>query len=194
MRQRVRNVLVVEDDYLQAEEIGRFIRDTGGDVLGPAGSMEKALPFVSEAHAAVLDIDLSGRLVFPLADMLVAREVPIVFYTGWPGARDLPRRFWHVPLIRKPIHDIRDAAIVVLATQSLGANDDMEAILPKLRVAARLIYRDPVVADRLVERLLLEAINHVRDGRDLGRGDTKLRWLMQRMRRIIERSGAKLMN
>ena len=83
---------------------------------------------------------------------------------------------------------------MVLATQSLGANDDMEAILPKLRVAARLIYRDPVVADRLVERLLLEAINHVRDGRDLGRGDTKLRWLMQRMRRIIERSGAKLMN
>ncbi|MGR3570874.1 hypothetical protein [Brevirhabdus sp.] len=143
MRRNARTVLVVEDDYLQAQEIGRFIRGTGGEVLGPTGTVRQAASLIPHAQAAVLDIDLSGELVFPLADQLVSRGVPIVFYTGWTNTAQMPRRFWGVPLVRKPIQNIKDAAIVALTANTVGTNEDIKTILPKLRVAARLILRRP---------------------------------------------------
>ncbi|MGR3453734.1 hypothetical protein [Pseudooceanicola sp.] len=193
MRQEIRRVLVVEDDYIQAQDISRFVRGTGGQVLGPAGSLERGLEYVDLADAAVLDINLDGHLVFPLADALMQRNVPIVFYTGSED-QTVPSRFWEVPLVRKPVITLSDAAIVTVSTYADGQDDDMTVILPKLRLAARLIYSDPAVADRLVERLLQDAIEHVKSGRDLAQGDGRSRWLMERMRRILKDQGHDLMN
>jgi Response regulator of the LytR/AlgR family len=194
MRSEARQILVVEDNYFQAEEISRFIRGIGGKILGPVASVEMAWPFVSRTQAAVLDIDLGGSLVFPLADTLIERRVPIIFYTGWSVDRDLPRRFWNVPLIRKPFQDIRDIAVVTMVAHSAEASNEITDILPKLRVSARLIFSDPMVADRLVERLLKDAIAEVADGQWSDDGDTRTRWLIKRMRTIVNRCGTELMN
>jgi len=192
MRPEGRRVLVVEDDYVQAQDISRFVRATGGEVLGPAPTLARGLAFVHQADAAVLDINLNGHPVFPLADALMARNVPIVFYTG-VSDETVPARFWQVPMVRKPVVTLPDAAIVTLST-CVGDDDDMTVLLPKLRLAARLIYSDPTVADRLVERLLRDAIEHVKSGRELARGDGRSRWLMERMRRILRDQGHDLMN
>ncbi|MBB4021211.1 MULTISPECIES: response regulator [Actibacterium] len=194
MQQNVRRVLVVEDDYLQAQDISHFVRGTGGHVLGPVPSLQRGFDFADKADAAVLDIDLSGQKVFPLADLLMSRNVPIVFYSGLPAEVNLPRRFWRVPIVRKPVVNLSDAAIITMSNFSGGSEDDLLVILPKLRLAARLIYNDPVVADRLVERLLEDAIAYLKSGGDMSGGDVKVRWLMDRLRRIVSDGGRDLLN
>jgi hypothetical protein len=52
--------------------------------------------------AAVLDVNVGGDLVYPLADILVAENIPFVFVTGY-GADELESRFLTVPILQKPI-------------------------------------------------------------------------------------------
>jgi len=193
MIEQNRKVLVVEDDFLQAQDISRFVEGTGGTVLGPARTLESGLQFAHLADAAVLDINLNGDLVFPLADTLLARDVPIVFYTGSTDI-ELPARFWSVPMVRKPVNTLSDAAIVTISTFATEGENDMTVILPKLRLAARLVYGDPVVADRLVERLLEDAISHVQAGNSPDWGNDRSRWLIERMRKVLRLTGQDIMN
>jgi hypothetical protein len=52
--------------------------------------------------AAILDVNLGGELIYPVADALAARGVPFVFVTGY-GAESIDGRFAHVPILQKPI-------------------------------------------------------------------------------------------
>ncbi len=194
MDKTIRRILVVEDDYLQAQDISFFVRGTGGEVLGPVGTLEKGFDLAPLADSAVLDVDLHGQLVFPLADMLMGRGVPIVFYSGAVSSVSFPARFWHLPVVRKPVRSFSDAAVVTLSSYMGGEDEDIYVILPKLRLAARLIYNDTALADRLVERLLQDAIAHLRAGHELGGSDARTNWLMTRMRQILYRHGPELMN
>jgi len=67
-----RRVLVVEDDYDQAQELASAIEKHGGDVVGPYPDIEAAFLALQKAEvdAAVLDIRLAAEDVFPLADLL----------------------------------------------------------------------------------------------------------------------------
>ncbi len=82
-------VLVVEDEYLIAKELCGELELAGAEVIGPIGHLATALAQISEEsdiHAAVLDVNLRGNDVFSLADLLVERGVPLVFYTGYDNA------------------------------------------------------------------------------------------------------------
>jgi len=50
----------------------------------------------------VLDVNLGGDVVYPLADVLAADQVPFIFVTGY-GADEIERRFANVPVLQKPI-------------------------------------------------------------------------------------------
>ncbi len=189
-----RQILVVEDDLIQALDIERCLGEVGARVLGPFPSVREAMKVAHDADAAVLDITLKDCDVFPLADMLEHLRVPFVFYTGMPDSSDLPERFQHVQLIRKPIQSLPDAALVILTAFPAAENDDMLAILPKLRLAARLMYLDTAASDRLVERVLKDGIEYMESGGDIGLGQESARWLLTRMRQILEEQGAALMN
>jgi hypothetical protein len=52
--------------------------------------------------AAVLDVNLGGDLIYPLADVLAADHVPFVFITGY-GAEEIEPRYANVPILQKPI-------------------------------------------------------------------------------------------
>ncbi|MBL6082333.1 response regulator [Belnapia sp. T18] len=88
-------VLVVEDEPLTAMLMEDWLDDVGAQVLGPAGSVEEAMQIVDQAllnggmSAAILDINLGGEAVLPVADRLAAMGVPFIFATGY-GA-DCPR-------------------------------------------------------------------------------------------------------
>jgi DNA-binding response OmpR family regulator len=97
-------VLVVEDEYLLGEELRRLLVAAGIDVIGPLPSLNRAiatLDHISGLDAAVLDINLAGQLVFPVAERLQERGVPFVFLTGY-GAGTIPPRFASVPVLEKP--------------------------------------------------------------------------------------------
>jgi response regulator RpfG family c-di-GMP phosphodiesterase len=94
-----RSVLVVEDRYLIASEMADAIRDMGARVVGPSRNVAGAQDMVDRepVDSALLDVNLDGELVFPLAEALTERGVPFIFLTGYdedilpPPWRDRPR-------------------------------------------------------------------------------------------------------
>ena len=100
-----RRVLVVEDDYFIAEDIRRTLETNGVQVLGPVASVDDALKVIETNEtidAAVLDINLSDVMVFPVADALKTRGVPFVFATGYEKTA-IPARFLDVEHRHKPV-------------------------------------------------------------------------------------------
>jgi DNA-binding response OmpR family regulator len=97
-------VLVVEDEVLIALDIQAQLEDAGWRVLGPAGTVDRALALLEATVPgfAVLDINLGKHTSFPVADRLAERRVPFVFLSG--GTQDvLPERFRACHLLQKPI-------------------------------------------------------------------------------------------
>ena len=99
-----RRILVVEDEALLAMDLELALRDVGVDVVGPAATIEEGMSLLRgvAVDAAILDVDLHGRPVFPLADALRAAEVPFAFHTGHATAEELTRRYGPVPVCAKP--------------------------------------------------------------------------------------------
>jgi DNA-binding response OmpR family regulator len=98
-----RRILVVEDDYLVASLIQDVLETAGCVVSGPIPRLPQAVG-AAEADtcdAAVLDVNLGGNQVFPVAEVLSRRQIPFVFVTGY-GAGVLPDEHHGRPMIRKP--------------------------------------------------------------------------------------------
>ncbi|MWD27946.1 hypothetical protein E0K89_010715 [Aquicoccus sp. SCR17] len=184
-------VLVVEDDAQQAAGISRFLQMTGATVLGPARSLEEALDHSLVADAAVLETAVSGAEVYPVADALVQRDVPFVFYTSEAG-ETRPKRFGVETWLDKP-------ALLELAEDEPAADieegeePDVVQLLSKLRLTARLVLRDPKAADRLVERTLKEAVARRRAGTDRGWDEGRASWMFTIMSGLLSRQGPRLL-
>jgi CheY-like chemotaxis protein len=99
-------VLIVEDDVLLGMAIGLCVQDAGYEVAGLARSVEAALETLSHetVDAALLDVNLQGELVYPVANALAERGVPFVFVTAHPP-RDIPEKHRHRPVVPKPYYD-----------------------------------------------------------------------------------------
>ena len=97
-------ILVAEDEYLLADALADALIALGAKVIGPIGGLAEALALVATApiDGAVLDINLRGEMVFPLADTLAASGVPYVFATGY-GQESIPERYRDVPTLSKPV-------------------------------------------------------------------------------------------
>ena len=80
-----RRVLVAEDEFLLALELEAVLQQQGCVVLGPVATLEGALALVDGQllDGAVLDVNLRGRRVAPLAAALQQRGVPFVLVTGY---------------------------------------------------------------------------------------------------------------
>ena len=78
-------VLVVEDEYLVATLMENMLASAGCVVAGPIPRLAQALDAASSeaCDVAVLDVNLAGERVYPVADILAQRNVPFVFVTGY---------------------------------------------------------------------------------------------------------------
>jgi DNA-binding response OmpR family regulator len=107
-------ILIVEDEYLLADDLSAALTEAGAEVLGPIASVEDAQTFIAgedRIDAAVLDVNLRGDLIFPVADTLQARGVPFAFATGYDQWA-LPPRFAQVPRVEKPFKTNKVAAVL----------------------------------------------------------------------------------
>ena len=99
-----KRLLVVEDEYLIANDLAATLCDAGAEVIGPAASLQNAFQLLAggaTCDAAVLDINLRGQEVFPLAAEIRQRQVPILFLTGY-GASSIPEEFANEARCEKP--------------------------------------------------------------------------------------------
>jgi CheY-like chemotaxis protein len=97
-------ILVVEDEGLVAMMLEDLLEDLGCEVPYSAGSVAQALEWIEaggEADAALLDVNLGGEAVFPVAEALTRRGVPFAFTTGYGEAHD--PRFKTAVLLGKPL-------------------------------------------------------------------------------------------
>jgi PAS domain S-box-containing protein len=97
-------ILLVEDEILVGMAMRDLLTDLGYSVLGPYGDVTEAISAASRnsIDAAVLDVNLGGEPVYPLADVLSSRRVPFIFVTGY-GVESIDRKFSNVPVVKKPI-------------------------------------------------------------------------------------------
>jgi len=84
-----KRILVVEDEALIAVMVEDMLTEMGSEIVGPAATIEEALRLArSETlDGAVLDVNVRGERIDPVAEMLMARGVPILFATGYGEVR-----------------------------------------------------------------------------------------------------------
>lgn len=102
---RGRTILVVEDDYMIAQDVRDGLEQAGATVLGPVPSVRKALRLIeseSRIDAAVLDVNLGDEKSFPIAEALEAKAVPFVFATGYSSS-DIPDEWRRATVVMKPL-------------------------------------------------------------------------------------------
>jgi PAS domain S-box-containing protein len=97
-------VLLVEDEILVAMMMRDILTELGFVVVGPFSRLSEAM--VAAVHedidAGIIDINLGGEFVYPVADVLAARKIPFVFVTGY-GVESIDGRFAYVPIVKKPV-------------------------------------------------------------------------------------------
>ena len=96
-------VLIVEDEYLLALLLEEELHSVGCIVTETVADLEKARNAARQTDfdIALLDINLSGEMVYPFADELSQRGIPFVFLSGY-GAASGPERFRDRPRVAKP--------------------------------------------------------------------------------------------
>lgn len=113
-------LLVVEDEMLIAMEMAESLREAGWSVLGPAATMEEANQILAalpeQPDAAILDVNLDGKTVYPLAESLQQRGIPILFCTGYETL-DAGGRFEDCDRLRKPANTHQIIAAVRTAIE-----------------------------------------------------------------------------
>jgi CheY-like chemotaxis protein len=110
-------VLVVEDEAAISLLLEDMLLDLGCDVVGPAARLGTALELAQgEAlDVAILDVNIAGEPIYPVAAALVERKVPFIFSTGYgsAGIKDLYR---DRPVMQKPFaqRDLRQNLLQAL--------------------------------------------------------------------------------
>lgn len=98
-------ILLVEDEYVIASDLKQILTNLGAGIIGPAGTIAAAQKLIDTnplPNAAILDINVRGTLVYPIAENLSAQGVPFVFVTGY-SADTVPAEFASAPHCEKPV-------------------------------------------------------------------------------------------
>jgi DNA-binding response OmpR family regulator len=101
--------LVVEDEFLVSLTTTDFLEDVGCEIVGPATDLSMAVRLAESEplDAAVLDINIAGDMIWPVAEELRRRDVPFVFLSAYPQFAIIPVLFATAPRLEKPLEQNR---------------------------------------------------------------------------------------
>lgn len=99
-------VLVVEDEGAIALLIEEMLEEFGCEVVASVARLATACEIAGSVQVdlAILDVNLAGERVFPVADILRGRQIPFLFSTGY-GASGLPAEYAGCPVLHKPFSE-----------------------------------------------------------------------------------------
>ena len=103
VRDAGRRVLIVEDEAMIAGWIESILRKGGWSIVGPIATLERALATIERERldAALLDVRINGHDAFAVADVLMKRNVPFIFVSGFTR-KQMPPGYSDCAYIAKP--------------------------------------------------------------------------------------------
>jgi DNA-binding response OmpR family regulator len=106
-------VFVVEDEAMIRLMVMDMLEELGCRVAAEAGDVEEAAKLARSADfdLAILDVNVKGKLITPVAELIRARRRPIIFATGY-GSEGLPEEFRDFPALQKPFQQDALAALI----------------------------------------------------------------------------------
>lgn len=123
-------VLIAEDNLFAAMELEQTLIGFGCRPVGPAAQLDQAMRLAQQEDldGALLDVDLQGAPIFPVAEELARRRVPVIFASGYDTDDVFPAAFVHYPRLRKPFgeDDVRRVLEDTIAGRS-GAQAGLQA-------------------------------------------------------------------
>lgn len=116
-------VLIVEDEAMIRMMVAEMLSDLGYQIAAETGDIDDALILARTTifDIAILDVNVNGKMISPVADIIAARNRPFVFVTGY-GAHGLPEKYRDRPTLQKPFQMDTLASILqaVLGQPNLG--------------------------------------------------------------------------
>jgi CheY-like chemotaxis protein len=115
-------VLLVEDEVLVAMMLEEILEEFGCEVVGPIGRIEAAKAAIEHdgLDCALLDINLRGQPVYPVAELLTEHAVPFGFVTGY-GKSGVAEKFAACPVLQKPFSSGELADVLTRLTRGRKA-------------------------------------------------------------------------
>lgn len=100
-----RRFLIVEDEQIIAVHAADSLARLGAEIVGPVSTVKDAFDAIEgggkSLDAALLDINLHGQTIFPVAAFLKMKHIPFAFVTGYDD-RVVPAFFRSTPIFTKP--------------------------------------------------------------------------------------------
>jgi PAS domain S-box-containing protein len=116
-------VLVVEDEVLIAAMMRDLLLEAGCAVIGPFATVAEALAAADrdKIDSAILDINLAKELVYPVAEVLRARDIPFAFVTGY-GQESIDPNYANVTILEKPVDRARLQGLFRVPAKAIKAS------------------------------------------------------------------------
>lgn len=97
------SVFLVEDEVMIRMMVADMLEELGYSVAAEAGDINEAvrLASITAFDIAILDVNVNGKVISPVAEVIRARNLPFVFATGY-GAQGLPEEYRDRPALQKP--------------------------------------------------------------------------------------------
>ena len=115
------SVFLVEDEVMIRMMVADMLEELGYRVTAEAGEIDQALQLAQTADFdfAILDVNVNGKVISPVADLVKARKRPFIFATGY-GSSGLPEEHRDRPALQKPFQ-LETLAKVIDETLKDGA-------------------------------------------------------------------------
>ncbi len=98
-----KSVFLVEDEVMIRMMVTDMLEELGYSVAAEAGEISEAMKLAQSAEfdLAILDVNVNGKVISPVADLIAARKRPFIFATGY-GSSGLPAEYRDRPALQKP--------------------------------------------------------------------------------------------
>ena len=116
------NVFLVEDEVMIRMMVADMLEELGFRVAAEAGEIGEAIRLAETADfdLAILDVNVNGKVISPVADLIKARKRPFIFATGY-GSSGLPEEYRDRPSLQKPFQLETLAQVITSTLKSAAA-------------------------------------------------------------------------
>ena len=97
------SVFLVEDEVMIRMMVADMLEELGFSIAAEAGEINEAMRLAqsTEFDLAILDVNVNGKVISPVAELIAARNRPFIFATGY-GSSGLPEEYRDRPALQKP--------------------------------------------------------------------------------------------